>query len=59
MPRQKIHQMFGNAEDPVLQYVPNERRATLLARCKPGGTPIVYRFDIILQGTSETAFFNV
>jgi protocatechuate 3,4-dioxygenase, alpha subunit len=53
----------GNAEDPVLQCVPNERRATLLARCKPGGgpdsAPIVYRFDIILQGAGETVFFNL
>ncbi len=48
-----------NADDPVLGYVPVERRATLLAQ--PGGdsTPIVYRFDIVLQGTGETVFFNL
>lgn len=48
-----------NAGDPVLLCVPNERRATLLARRESGGAPVVYRFDIILQGTGETAFFNL
>lgn len=48
-----------NARDPVLQYVPVDRRATLLARREPGGTTVVYHFDIILQGMGETAFFNV
>lgn len=49
----------ANAEDPVLQCVPEDRRATLLARCKPGGATVVYRFDIVLQGANETAFFNL
>ena len=49
----------ANAEDPVLQCVPDHRRTTLLARREHGGANIVYRFDIILQGTGETAFFNV
>lgn len=49
----------ANALDPILHYVPEERRATLLAKRKPGDAPVVYRFDIILQGESETAFFNV
>ncbi len=48
-----------NAGDPVLQCVPNERRATLLARREPGSAAVIYRFDIVLQGTSETAFFNL
>lgn len=53
-----------NALDPVLQCVPADRRTTLLARRVPtinrGGTAVaVYRFDIILQGANETAFFNV
>ncbi|HCJ34216.1 MAG TPA: protocatechuate 3,4-dioxygenase subunit alpha [Ktedonobacter sp.] len=47
-----------NAEDPVLQCVPNERRATLLARREPDSA-IVYRFDIVLQGANETVFFNL
>ncbi len=45
--------------DPVLQYVPGDRRATLLARRESGGAMLVYSFDIILQGANETAFFNV
>ena len=52
----------ANASDPVLLRVPDERRATLLALRAPdstaGGLPI-YRFDIVLQGPGETAFFNV
>jgi protocatechuate 3,4-dioxygenase alpha subunit len=49
----------SNTEDPVLQCVPAERRATLLARREPDGATTVYRFDIVLQGANETAFFNV
>lgn len=49
----------ANKLDPILHYVPEERRATLLARRESRGTRIVYRFDIILQGAGETAFFNV
>lgn len=48
-----------NALDPVLQCVPSERRTTLLARRESGGAMPVYRFDIVLQGVGETAFFNV
>jgi protocatechuate 3,4-dioxygenase, alpha subunit len=55
-----------NALDPVLQCVPNDRRATLLASRAPAinrgatdGAAVVYRFDIVLQGAHETAFFNV
>jgi protocatechuate 3,4-dioxygenase alpha subunit len=47
----------ANAMDPVLAKVPEERRATLLAhRAASGG---VYRFDIHMQGPSETVFFDV
>ena len=48
-----------NAEDPVLQRVPDERRATLLARRESAGSVVIYRFDIVLQGANETAFFNL
>ncbi len=48
----------ANASDPVLQYVPEDRRATLLAKRDPGGAAL-YRFDIVLQGAGETAFFNL
>ncbi len=49
----------ANATDPILQRVPVDRRATLLAHRETGGPPVVYRFDIVLQGANETAFFNV
>ncbi|HET8853917.1 MAG TPA: protocatechuate 3,4-dioxygenase subunit alpha [Ktedonobacteraceae bacterium] len=49
----------ANAEDPVLQCVPDDRRVTLLARREPTGAETVYCFDIVLQGAGETAFFNV
>ena len=48
-----------NAEDPILQCVPDERRSTLLARREMLEVTIVYRFDIVLQGAGETAFFNL
>ena len=48
-----------NTGDPVLQSVPDGRRATLVARRAPGNTAVVYRFDIVLQGAGETAFFNL
>jgi protocatechuate 3,4-dioxygenase alpha subunit len=49
----------ANADDPILQYVPEERRATLLAKAETGNNGTIYRFDIILQGNGETAFFNL
>lgn len=49
----------GNALDPVLLCVPNDRRATLLARHEVRDKVVVYRFDIVLQGADETAFFNL
>lgn len=49
----------ANAEDMTLQCVPEERRATLLARREDAGETVVYRFDIILQGPGETVFFNL
>jgi protocatechuate 3,4-dioxygenase, alpha subunit len=48
-----------NASDPVLLHVPEHRRATLIAQRQPEGPTLVYRFDIIMQGTCETVFFNV
>jgi protocatechuate 3,4-dioxygenase, alpha subunit len=48
----------GNLADPILQRVPPERRATLLARPQSGAVGL-YHHDIILQGAGETAFFNL
>ncbi|MDH8660865.1 protocatechuate 3,4-dioxygenase subunit alpha, partial [Klebsiella pneumoniae] len=47
----------ANASDPVLQVVPAERRATLVAKRQADG--VEYRFDIRLQGDRETVFFDV
>jgi protocatechuate 3,4-dioxygenase alpha subunit len=49
----------ANADDSILQLVPADRRATLLATRELVGETVVYHFDIILQGEGETAFFNV
>ncbi|HEX2761517.1 MAG TPA: protocatechuate 3,4-dioxygenase subunit alpha [Rhizomicrobium sp.] len=47
----------GLAEDPILELVPGERRATLVAR-REGAQGRCYRFDIILLGPGETVFFE-
>ena len=49
----------ANALDPVLHHVPVERQITLLARREQRDATTAYRFDIVLQGPNETAFFNV
>lgn len=49
----------SNAEDITLQCVPEERRATLLATRADTEGASVYHFDIVMQGTNETAFFNL
>jgi protocatechuate 3,4-dioxygenase, alpha subunit len=46
----------ANAGDPVLQLVPAERRATLIAR--KTGKPGVLQWNVILQGKDETVFFD-
>ncbi|MFY9746901.1 MAG: protocatechuate 3,4-dioxygenase subunit alpha [Acidobacteriaceae bacterium] len=46
----------GNDSDPVLQSVPAERRATLIAKPEPDN-PAVLTWDIRLQGEEETVFF--
>ena len=45
----------ANADDPVLNLVPAERRATLVARKKGDG---VLEWNVILQGSNETVFFD-
>jgi protocatechuate 3,4-dioxygenase alpha subunit len=45
----------ANATDPVLNLVPADRRATLMAK-KQGD---VWRWDIHMQGDKETVFFAV
>lgn len=48
----------ANTTDPVLAVVPEDRRATLIARAK-GGAAGTYVFDIHLRGDKETVFFDV
>ena len=51
----------ANAKDPVLNLIEREqRRETLIAeRRERDGGAAVYRFDIRLQGESETVFFDI
>jgi protocatechuate 3,4-dioxygenase alpha subunit len=49
----------ANAKDEVLQSVPANRRHTLVAERVVQGGAVSYRFDIRMQGTDETAFFDV
>ena len=46
----------GLDDDPILALTPPDRRETLMARATGPGR---YRFDILLQGTGETVFFDV
>jgi len=55
----------ANAKDAVLNLIEwEQRRATLVAQREEAqreerGGPVVYRFDIRLQGEGETVFFDV
>ena len=50
----------ANSSDPLLISIEDEAaRNTLLARRAAGGTPALYRFDIVLQGENETAFLDI
>lgn len=49
----------ANACDAVLSLVPEQRRATLVAKREPHASRITYRFDIRMQGPGETVFFDV
>ena len=48
----------ANAADPILALVPPDRRSTLIAK-RDASDPVTYRFDVHLQGDSETVFFDV
>ena len=49
-----------NAADPLLASIEDEAaRRSLLARRMPGDSPVLYRFDIVLQGEGETAFLDI
>jgi protocatechuate 3,4-dioxygenase alpha subunit len=48
-----------NATDAVLNAVPSARRSTLIARVESISPTPTFRFEIVLQGESETVFFDV
>lgn len=47
----------SNADDAILTLVPEDRRATLVAK-RDASNLSLYRFDIRLQGDDETVFFE-
>ena len=47
----------ANADDPVLKLVPAARRATLIAK-KIANEPGALEWNVMLQGTDETVFFD-
>jgi protocatechuate 3,4-dioxygenase alpha subunit len=47
----------ANAQDPVLNLVPPERRATLIARRTPGEKGAL-EWNVMLQGPEESVFFD-
>nr|WP_174262689.1 protocatechuate 3,4-dioxygenase subunit alpha [Variovorax sp. SRS16] len=49
----------ANARDAVLGSVPAARRETLVAQRSEAGGAVTYRFDIHMQGPSETVFFDI
>jgi len=49
----------ANAADPVWSSVPAARRGTLLARRAETADGLVYHFDIHMQGSRETVFFDL
>jgi protocatechuate 3,4-dioxygenase, alpha subunit len=49
----------ANAKDEVLNSVPAERRATLVARKVSSGSGLSYEFNIYMQGDQETVFFDL
>jgi protocatechuate 3,4-dioxygenase alpha subunit len=51
----------ANAVDPVLSAIedPAVRRTLIAARVPERAGPAAYRFDIVLQGEGETAFFEL
>jgi protocatechuate 3,4-dioxygenase alpha subunit len=49
----------ANAADPILAFVPQDRRGTLIAHKENRKGQSVYRFDIRVQGANETVFFDI
>jgi protocatechuate 3,4-dioxygenase alpha subunit len=49
----------ANGADPILALVPSDRRGTLIAHKDASSGHAIYRFDIRMQGDSETVFFDI
>jgi protocatechuate 3,4-dioxygenase, alpha subunit len=50
----------ANAADPLLSALDDAAaRNTLLARPAGGGNPLLYHFDIVMQGANETVFLDI
>ncbi|MGO8977669.1 MAG: protocatechuate 3,4-dioxygenase subunit alpha, partial [Streptosporangiaceae bacterium] len=49
----------ANAADPVLSSISDEGRRRTLVATAEGDRPGRFRFDIRLQGSGETVFFDV
>jgi len=47
----------GNAEDPVLQLVEPDRRATMIAKNVPGSEGVL-EWNVNIAGENETVFFD-
>jgi protocatechuate 3,4-dioxygenase, alpha subunit len=47
----------GNAGDPILQLVPADRRATLVAKRSPQAKATL-QWNLVVQGENETVFFE-
>ena len=52
-------EVAANGADAVLNVVPADRRATLIAHKETGSGVPLYRFDIRVQGDNETVFFDI
>jgi protocatechuate 3,4-dioxygenase alpha subunit len=48
----------ANENDPILALVESPRRGTLIAKRETTPTGTIYKFDIHLQGASETVFLD-
>ncbi|MDG2166958.1 MAG: protocatechuate 3,4-dioxygenase subunit alpha [Opitutales bacterium] len=48
----------ANAQDPLLQKLPAERRPTLIAQRVEEEGEVIYQFDIHMQGDQETVFLE-
>jgi protocatechuate 3,4-dioxygenase alpha subunit len=48
-----------NASDAILNAVPSARRSTMIARVESMSPTLTFRFDIVLQGETETVFLDV